>query len=95
MIICEESGHVSMSYNTLLTALEANVGVKYIIPDVTAKSALTCTNYGKTNHSVETCHNGIREVLVVPTTIVKSMKPIIETKTQHVKSGKYMFVILV
>jgi hypothetical protein len=65
-----------MNYNVLLTTLEANVGVKFVIPIVTVKLTLTRTNCGKTGHSVETCHNRKREVLVVPTTIVKSRKPI-------------------
>ncbi len=52
-----ESGHVSLSYNVLLTTLEADVVVKPIVPIVTTKSTLTYTNYSKTSHSMETCHN--------------------------------------
>ncbi len=36
-IVCEESGHVSMSYNALLTTLEANAGIKLIVHVVIAK----------------------------------------------------------
>jgi hypothetical protein len=57
IIVCEESGHVSMNYNVLLTTLEANVGVKLIVPAMITKLALTYTNCGKIDHLVETCHN--------------------------------------
>jgi metal-sulfur cluster biosynthetic enzyme len=77
-----------MSYNVLLTTLEANAGVKLVVPIVTTKSTLTYTNCGKTGHSVETCHNNNREVPVVSTTMVKSTKLVARTKTQLVKSGK-------
>jgi hypothetical protein len=46
-IVCEESGHVSLSYNVLLTTLEANIVVKPTIPIVTTKSTLTNTYCGK------------------------------------------------
>jgi hypothetical protein len=46
-IVCEESGPINMCYNVLLTTLEANVGVKRIVPTMTIKSALTCTKCGK------------------------------------------------
>ncbi len=75
-ITCEKSGLVSMNYNTLLATLEANARVKLVVPVMTVKSTLTCTNCGKTNHSVETCHSRKKEIPIVPTTIVKSMKPI-------------------
>jgi hypothetical protein len=48
--VCEESRHVSMNYNVLLTTLEANVGVKLVILIVTIKSTLTYTNCGKIDH---------------------------------------------
>ncbi len=57
VIICEESGPISLSYNVLLTKPEANIVVKPIILIVTAKSTLIYTNCGKTNHSLETYHN--------------------------------------
>jgi hypothetical protein len=56
-VICEESGHVSLSYNVLLTTLEADVIVKPIVPIVTSKSTLTYTNCSKTSHLVETYLN--------------------------------------
>jgi hypothetical protein len=87
-IVCDESGHVSMSYNALLIALEANTRVKPIIYVVTAKSTLTCTNCGKTNHLVETYHNRKREVPIVLTITIKSMELVVRTKTQPIKSGK-------
>jgi hypothetical protein len=49
--VCEESGPISMSYNALLTTLEANVRVKHVIHFVTTKSTLTYTNCDKTDHS--------------------------------------------
>ncbi len=79
VVVCKESGHVNMSYNVLLTTLEANAGVKLVVLVVIVKSTLTCTNYGKTNHSMETCHNKKRELLVVP--IAKSKKHVVRTKT--------------
>jgi hypothetical protein len=57
IVVCDESGLVSMSYNVLLTTQEANVGVKHIIFIVTIKSTLTYTNCGKTGHFVEICHD--------------------------------------
>jgi iron-sulfur cluster repair protein YtfE (RIC family) len=69
-----------MSYNILLTTLKVNAKVKLVVPTVTIKSTLTCTNCGKISHLVETYHNRKREVLVVPTTTVKSIEPILGTK---------------
>jgi hypothetical protein len=88
VIVCEESGLVSMIYNVLLTQLKANASVKLVVLVVIVKLALTCTNYGKTSHSVETCHNKKREVPVVP--IVKFTKHVVGTKTQLVKLGKVL-----
>jgi hypothetical protein len=87
-IVCEDSGFVNMSYNALLTTSEVNVGVKLVVAAMIAKLTLTCTNCGKTNHVVETCHNRKREVQVVPTVIIKYMEPVIGIKTQPIKSGK-------
>jgi hypothetical protein len=56
VVVSKESGHVSLNYNALLTTPEANIVVKPIIPIVTAKSTLTCTNCGKIGHSMETNH---------------------------------------
>jgi hypothetical protein len=64
-IICEESGLISLSYNVLLTTPKANTTVKPIIPIATTKSALTCTNCGKTSHSTKTYRNMKREVPIV------------------------------
>jgi len=87
-IICKENGLVSLSYNVLLITIEANAIVKHVVLTITAKSTLTCTNCGKTGHSVETCENTKKEVLLVPTTMVKSTKLVAGTKTQLVKSRK-------
>jgi hypothetical protein len=57
VVVCEESGPTTLSYNALLTTPKANAVVKLVILVITAKLALTCTNYGKTGHSVETYHN--------------------------------------
>jgi hypothetical protein len=83
-VVCEENGPISMSYNVLLTTLEADACVKPIVPIVTAKSTLTCINCGKTNHSVETCHNK-KKVPIVSTATIKSTKPTVGTKTQPFK----------
>jgi hypothetical protein len=57
IIVCEESGPINLSYNALLTTLDTNIVVKPLIPIVIIKLALTCTNCGKTGHSIETCYN--------------------------------------
>jgi hypothetical protein len=80
-VICEESGHVSLNYNVLLTTLEANVVVKHVVL-VAVKSLLTYTNCGKISHTVETCHNWKKKVPIVPTTIVKSIEHVVEIETQ-------------
>jgi hypothetical protein len=80
-----------MNYNVLLTTLEANARVKPIVYAMITKSTLTCTNCGKIGHSMETCHNRKKCVLVVPTATIRSIKPIARTKIQPVKSGKVNF----
>jgi hypothetical protein len=50
-----------------------------------AKSTFTCTNCGKTNHSMETCHNQKKKVPIVPAATIKSTKPIVGTKIQPIK----------
>jgi len=57
IIVCEESGLLTMNYNALLTTPKTNIRVKPVIPAMTTKLAITCTNCGKIGHSVETCHN--------------------------------------
>jgi hypothetical protein len=57
VVVCEESGPISLRYNALLTTPKASTMVKLIIFVVITKSTLTCTNYGKIGHLVETCHN--------------------------------------
>ncbi len=57
VVVCEENGLVNLSYNVLLTTPKANVVFKPIVPIGTVKSTLTCTNCGKTSHSMETYHN--------------------------------------
>jgi hypothetical protein len=37
IIVCEESGLVTMNYNALLTTPKTNVGVKLVIPTMTTK----------------------------------------------------------
>jgi hypothetical protein len=49
--VCEESGLVTMNYNALLTTPKTNVGVKPVIPAMTTKLEITCTNCGKTGHN--------------------------------------------
>jgi len=88
IIVCEESGYVSMSYNVLVTTPEANVRVKFLILAMSTKSALTCTNCGNISHSMKACHNKKKKGPTVPTIIVKSIDPIARTKTQLVKSRK-------
>jgi len=57
IMICEENGPFNLSYDVLLTTPEANVLIKLVVSIITAKSTLTCTNCGKTTHSMETYHN--------------------------------------
>jgi len=57
IVVCEESGHVSLNYNDLLTTLEVNIVAKPLIVVVIAKSSLTCANYGKIGHTLETYHS--------------------------------------
>jgi len=47
IVVCEESGRVSLSYNALLITLKVNTIAKPIVLVVTTKSSLTCTNCGK------------------------------------------------
>jgi hypothetical protein len=90
VVVCEENGSISLNYNVLLTTPNVNSIVKHVVPIVITKSTITYTNCGKTGHSMESCHNRKREVLVVPTTIIKFIKPVIGTKTQLVKLGKIL-----
>jgi pantothenate synthetase len=90
IIIREENGLVSLSYNVLLTTQEANTVIKLVVIVVTTKSTLTCTHCGKTSHSLETCHNRKKEVSVVPTTTVNSVELVQKTKTQLVKLGRIL-----
>jgi hypothetical protein len=89
VVVCEKNGHVSMNYNVLLTTLEANARVKLAMIAIT----LTCANCGKTDHSMETCHNRKRKLPIVP--IVKSTELIVGIKIQYVKHENYLFIILV
>jgi len=57
IVVCEENGPISMSYNVLLTTPDINTVAKPTIHVVTTKSTSTCTNCGKTNHTLGTCHN--------------------------------------
>jgi hypothetical protein len=90
IVVCEESGPINLSYNVLLTTPKDNTVVKLVVPIVTTKSTLTYTNCGKTGHSVETCYNKKREVSIMPTITIKSIEPVIRTKTQPIKSGKIL-----
>ncbi len=57
IVICEESGLVSLSYNALLTTLETNTIAKLVVFVIRTKSTLTYTNCVKTSHTLETYHN--------------------------------------
>jgi hypothetical protein len=63
--------------------LEFNAGIKPIVHVVIAKSALTHTNCGKTDHSMGTCHK--KKIPVVPVVTIESTKLVARTKTQPVK----------
>jgi hypothetical protein len=80
VVICEKNGHISLSYNALLITLEVNIIVKPILPVVTVKSSLIYANCGKACHTLETYHNKKKKVLVILTTIVKSIDTIIKIK---------------
>lgn len=73
VIFCEESGHVSLSYNVLLTTPK----VKAILHVVTFKSTSTYINCGKIGHTLETCHNQKREIPIIPTTIVNTTRNLV------------------
>jgi hypothetical protein len=95
VVVCEENEPINLSYNALLTTPHANMVFKLVVPVVIAKSSLTCTNCGKIGHTFNICHYRKREVLVVPTTTVKSTKPIVETKTQPTKLiSSYLLISL-
>jgi hypothetical protein len=74
IIVSKECGLVSLNYNVLLTTLEVNAIIKLVVLIIIVKSTLTCTNCGKIGHSMESCHNKKKEVPIVPTAIVKSIK---------------------
>jgi hypothetical protein len=76
VVACEENGLVNLNYNVLLTTPKTNTIIKHIVYVVTTKSTLAYTNYGKTNHSIKTCHNKKKKVLIVPTSTIKSIEPI-------------------
>jgi len=86
VVICEESGLVSMNYNAPLITLEANARVKHVVLVVTTKSTFTCTNYSKTSHLMEIYNNNKKQVTIVATIIVKFTELVVRTKTQLVKS---------
>jgi hypothetical protein len=88
IVVCEESGHVSMNYNALLTTLQVNAIVKHVVHVVTTKSTLTCTNCGKIGHSMETYHNRKRKVPIVSIATIKFIEHVARTKTQPIKSRK-------
>jgi hypothetical protein len=71
-----------MNYNALLTTPKTNVGVEPVIPAMTTKLAITCTNCGKTGHSVETCHNKKKRkrLPIVPITTIKFIELIARIK---------------
>jgi metal-sulfur cluster biosynthetic enzyme len=79
-----------LSYNILLNTPKTNTIVKPVLFVVTIKLTLTSTNCGKTDHSIETCHNKKKKVPVVPTAIVKSIEHVVETITQPIKIGKIL-----
>jgi hypothetical protein len=88
VVVCEENGPVSLSYNALLTTPEANIIVKLVVPIVITKSALTYTNCDKIGHLVKTCHNKKIMVPGVLIATVKSTKLGTRTKTQLVNLGR-------
>jgi len=51
VIICEESGLVSLNYNVLLTTLNVNIVTKPVVFVVTTKSTTIYINCGKIGHS--------------------------------------------
>jgi hypothetical protein len=68
-MIYEENESVITNYNVLLTQPESKLVAQPTINYIMTKQPLTCSNYGKTGHAKETCHNTKREkhvILVVP-----------------------------
>jgi hypothetical protein len=94
VVICEENGLISLSYNVILITLEVNTIVKPIVFVVTTKSSLIYANCGKACHTFETYHNKKKKVPVILTTIIKSIDTITKTKPNLLNQLKYMFVIL-
>jgi uncharacterized Zn finger protein len=88
IIVCEESGHVSLNYNVLLTTPKANIIVKSIVLFVIAKSTLTCINCGKIGHTLKTYHNRKRKVPIISTTTIKFTELVATNKTQPAKLGR-------
>jgi uncharacterized Zn finger protein len=74
VVVCEENGHVSLSYNALLTTLKVNIIIKHVVHVLTTKSTLTCTNCGKIGHSLKSYHNKKGKVPVVSTATIKHIK---------------------
>jgi len=50
IVVCEESGLISLNYNVLLTTLKVNIVAKPVVPIDITKLTSTYTNYGKTGH---------------------------------------------
>jgi hypothetical protein len=61
VVICEENELVIANYNVLLFQLESKLVAQPIVHCIITKQPLTCSNYGKTSHAKEICHNKKRE----------------------------------
>ncbi len=55
--ICEESGSVIANYIALITHPKLKLVAQPVVTYITTKQPLTCSNYGKTSHVKEICHN--------------------------------------
>lgn len=64
--------------------LKGNIISQLVVIVVTTKSIIVYINCGKTWHSIETCHNWKKEILIIPIVTIMSIEPKAWTKT-HVK----------
>jgi len=72
----------------LLTTPKVNENMSNPIIHVVVKSTSTCTKCNKIGHILETCHNWKKEVVVVSTATVKSIKHVTWSNAQPIKPTK-------
>ncbi len=88
VMICEGSGLIIKNYNALIIQPKSKPITQPIAIYTTAKQQLTCSNYVKTNHAKETCHNRKRKKLAIPIVPTKFIEPMAKITTQLLKPTK-------